>query len=280
MMLPGIHDDPMGMNTLFVNGSESKKADKTGKYAAIRSSCLVEFRIRVVVDNRVKKPNSVSFSPDQIKLDPNLVANSSSISSSKTPSTKNVNSSLIDEISNDDEMLASRLSLQLTADEILNACKSHGLNGIQNTCLLKPGRLRTQLLRKLAAKTDSDVLRAAVSEDIDDNIECSDDDVDDSLPYGGYEDKKNEPTNMFPAAPSVVLETKKDAHSPHLQYFCLSNPISVVRGLAAVLRMDLSLFSTKTLVELDPEHVVEVRTQRQMPSDENWDSNGSKKAWK
>ena len=71
-------------------------------------------------------------------------------------------------------------------------------------------------------------------------------------------EEKVAPVNLSPPGPSVILETKKDAYSPHLEYFCLSNPISVVRGLGHVLRLDLGLFSTKTLVESDPEHVVEV----------------------
>ncbi len=47
------------------------------------------------------------------------------------------------------------------------------------------------------------------------------------------------------------------------------------------MKLDLGLFSSKTLVETDPEHVIEVRTQRQQPSDDNWDSqNKSKRVWK
>ena len=86
--------------------------------------------------------------------------------------------------------------------------------------------------------------------------------------------------NLLPAGPSVILETKKDAYSPHLEYFCLSHPILVVRGLGHVLRLDLGLFSTKTLVESEPDHVVEVRNQRQQPSDENWDVQSKRRVWK
>lgn len=113
-------------------------------------------------------------------------------------------------------------------------------------------------------------------------------DVDDSLPNGvsgptsSYlkkNDIKGEPGPL--PAPSVVLETKRDALSAHLQYFCLSNPISVVRNIGNVLKLDLGLFSSKSLIETDPDHVVEVRTQRQQPSDENWDVHGkTKRVWK
>uniref|UniRef100_A0A672RYI4 [histone H3]-trimethyl-L-lysine(27) demethylase n=1 Tax=Sinocyclocheilus grahami TaxID=75366 RepID=A0A672RYI4_SINGR len=43
---------------------------------------------------------------------------------------------------------------------------------------------------------------------------------------------------------------------------------------------DLGLFSTKTLVEANPEHLVEVRTQLSQPTDENWDVTGSRKMWR
>jgi len=45
--------------------------------------------------------------------------------------------------------------------------------------------------------------------------------------------------------------------------FCTDpkNPVTVIRGLAAALKLDLGLFSTKTLVESNPECTVEVRTQ-------------------
>jgi hypothetical protein len=69
---------------------------------------------------------------------------------------------------------------------------------------------------------------------------------------------KRHEINLSPPGPSVILSTKKDAQSPQLEYFCLTHPISVVRGLGLVLRLDLGLFSTKTLVETDPGHIVEV----------------------
>jgi len=43
---------------------------------------------------------------------------------------------------------------------------------------------------------------------------------------------------------------------------------------------DLGLFSTKTLVEANPEHLVEVWTQLSQPADENWDTAGTKKMWR
>ncbi|RZF43322.1 hypothetical protein LSTR_LSTR001583 [Laodelphax striatellus] len=84
---------------------------------------------------------------------------------------------------------------------------------------------------------------------------------------------------LLPPTPSVYLENKKDAFSPRLQEFCLKHPIAVVRGLAAALKLDLGLFSTKTLVEANPDHMVEVRTQVQQTSDENWDPMLGRRGW-
>ncbi|XP_073472373.1 lysine-specific demethylase 6A isoform X3 [Aquarana catesbeiana] len=89
-------------------------------------------------------------------------------------------------------------------------------------------------------------------------------------------DKLNPPT------PSIYLENKRDAFFPPLHQFCTSpnNPVTVIRGLAGALKLDLGLFSTKTLVEANTEHIVEVRTQLLQPSDENWDPTGTKKIWR
>ena len=43
---------------------------------------------------------------------------------------------------------------------------------------------------------------------------------------------------------------------------------------------DLGLFSTKTLVDANPDHLVEVRTQLAQPTDENWDPSASRKMWR
>ncbi|XP_072555680.1 lysine-specific demethylase 6A isoform X1 [Paramormyrops kingsleyae] len=89
-------------------------------------------------------------------------------------------------------------------------------------------------------------------------------------------DKLNPPT------PSIYLENKRDAFFPPLHQFCTnpSNPVAVIRGLAGALKLDLGLFSTKTLVEANPEHLVEVRTQLSQPADENWDATGTRKVWR
>lgn len=53
----------------------------------------------------------------------------------------------------------------------------------------------------------------------------------------------------------------------------------MVRGLASALKLDLGLFSTKTLVEANPDHTIEVRTQVMQTSDENWDLTQAKRVW-
>ena len=84
---------------------------------------------------------------------------------------------------------------------------------------------------------------------------------------------------LQPPTPSVFLENKKHAFSPQLQEFCLKHPIAVVRQLGAALKLDLGLFSTKTLVEANPDHSVEVRTQVNQGADENYDLQSHKKVW-
>ncbi|CAO2617890.1 Histone demethylase UTY [Lemmus lemmus] len=87
---------------------------------------------------------------------------------------------------------------------------------------------------------------------------------------------------LNPPTPSIYLENKRDAFFPPLHQFCINpkNPVTVIRGLAGALKLDLGLFSTKTLVEANNEHMVEVRTQLLQPADENWDPSGTKKIWR
>lgn len=63
---------------------------------------------------------------------------------------------------------------------------------------------------------------------------------------------------LLPSPPSIFLETKKDLTTKKLQEYCQSNPISIVRNIASVLKLDLGLFSTKTLVESNPDHKIEI----------------------
>ncbi|XP_054401461.1 histone demethylase UTY isoform X27 [Pongo abelii] len=136
------------------------------------------------------------------------------------------------------------VSICPSSTEVLKACRNLGKNGLSNSCILldkcPPPRPPTS-------------------------------------PYPPLpKDKLNPPT------PSIYLENKRDAFFPPLHQFCTNpkNPVTVIRGLAGALKLDLGLFSTKTLVEANNEHIVEVRTQLLQPADENWDPTGTKKIWR
>nr|CAD7428039.1 unnamed protein product [Timema monikensis] len=132
-------------------------------------------------------------------------------------------------------------NIDMDAKMVLDSCKGHGINGVSNCSILSDRAPPPQ------------------------------------PPEAPQQRLTRE--QLLPPTPSVYLENKKDAFSPQLQEFCLKHPIAVVRGLAAALKLDLGLFSTKTLVEANPDHSVEVRTQMQQTSDENWDPQQGRKVW-
>ncbi|XP_058147759.1 lysine-specific demethylase 6A-like isoform X6 [Dasypus novemcinctus] len=136
------------------------------------------------------------------------------------------------------------VSIYSSSAEVLKACRNLGKNGLSNSSIL---------LDKCPPPRPP------------------------STPYPPLpKDKLNPPT------PSIYLENKRDAFFPPLHQFCTNpnNPVTVIRGLAGALKLDLGLFSTKTLVEANNEHLVEVRTQLLQPADENWDPTGTKKIWR
>ena len=63
---------------------------------------------------------------------------------------------------------------------------------------------------------------------------------------------------LFPSPPIIFLESKKETMSKKLQEFCQSSPISIVRNMATVLKLDLGLFSTRALVENDPDQKIKI----------------------
>ncbi len=87
------------------------------------------------------------------------------------------------------------------------------------------------------------------------------------------------PMDVFPSTPSIFVRTAEEAFSPQLFEFCLQKPIVVVRNLSSVCGMDLSLYSTKKLVQAHPSHPVEMRTQMEQMSNENWDPAMTKQVW-
>ncbi|XP_056099491.1 lysine (K)-specific demethylase 6A, like isoform X2 [Rhinichthys klamathensis goyatoka] len=139
---------------------------------------------------------------------------------------------------------SSTVSIYPTSADVLKACRNLGKNGVSSSRILLNKCPPPRLPPPPAPPLDKD--------------------------------KLNPPT------PSIYLENKRDAFFPPLHQFCTnqSNPVTVIRGLAGALKLDLGLFSTKTLVEANPEHLVEVRTQLCQPADENWDSSGQRKQWR
>jgi len=158
---------------------------------------------------------------------------------------------LLDKSSNDKP-----LSIEMNSAELIEYCQDLGLDGEMNLNLFSDDELKQQ-------------------EDFHHEI-CPNPQLIDPIcaPYPPIA-----PNKLQPPTPSLYLDNKKDAHSPQLQQFCLAYPITVVRGMANVLKLDLGLFSTKTLVESNPDHLIEVRTQLAQPSDENWHPTKKQMVW-
>lgn len=177
----------------------------------------------------------------------------SSLSSSTTVTTAAINKSEVTNISKIEPMMnlkleslcesqpEQELNIEMDARTVIEACKGQGLKSVPNCSILSDRS-------PPPAPPDPPTQRLTKEQ-------------------------------LLPPTPSVYLENKKDAFSPHLQEFCLKHPIAVIRGLAAALKLDLGLFSTKTLVEANPDHGIEVRTQMQQTSEENWDPALIKKVW-
>ncbi|KAJ8310175.1 hypothetical protein KUTeg_012040 [Tegillarca granosa] len=166
------------------------------------------------------------------------VKNELSSSSDKTALAlpKNITSSLSSLSSTSSILSACNVGISMKGKTIMETCKGFGKNGITTSMLDDRGPPRPP-----------------------------------SPPYPPLpKDQLNPPT------PSVYLETKKDAFSIELQQYCYSQPTVVIRGLAGALKLDLGLFSTKSLVEANADHPVEVRTQKQQPPDDNRDQYGNK----
>ncbi|XP_067948145.1 histone demethylase UTY-like [Watersipora subatra] len=87
------------------------------------------------------------------------------------------------------------------------------------------------------------------------------------------------PEHLTPATPTITIECKKDAMSSDLKRVAMAQPIVLVKSLTNVLRLNLGLFSTKTLVETAPDHPCEVRTQRKYNVEETLDAHGNQ-TWK
>ncbi|XP_065682010.1 lysine-specific demethylase 6A isoform X1 [Hydra vulgaris] len=86
---------------------------------------------------------------------------------------------------------------------------------------------------------------------------------------------------LNPPTPSITINDRREAMTPALRNFCLDkrNPVTVIKGLCKSLKLDLSLFTTRRLVEQNPDHPIEIRHQRQQNTTENWDEEGKMNVW-
>merc|ERR1719494_130368 len=68
---------------------------------------------------------------------------------------------------------------------------------------------------------------------------------------------------LYPPTPSITIENRREAVSPALRNFCIDkrNPVTVIKGMCKALKLDLSMFTTRRLVEQNPEHPMEIRHQ-------------------
>uniref|UniRef100_A0A1I8BMQ8 JmjC domain-containing protein n=1 Tax=Meloidogyne hapla TaxID=6305 RepID=A0A1I8BMQ8_MELHA len=81
--------------------------------------------------------------------------------------------------------------------------------------------------------------------------------------------------NLLLKTPVVLVENHREAMAIELQRFCYTQPVVLIHGLTLALKIDLSQFSTKTLIQTAADHEVEVRTQYKMPYDVNVDQMGN-----
>ena len=84
---------------------------------------------------------------------------------------------------------------------------------------------------------------------------------------------------LLPPTPCVYVNDRREAFSPQLLDLCLKRPIVLVRNLANACGMDLGLYTTRKLVETNPNHPLEMRSQMEQTSDENWSANMEAPVW-
>lgn len=90
--------------------------------------------------------------------------------------------------------------------------------------------------------------------------------------------ERNEKHPLIMKTPILTIDNRKEALSIELQRYLDSSTIACIRGLTSCLRLDLSLFSTKAVVEIDGGQEIEVRTQYHLPPETNCD-HASVKTW-
>ncbi|CZR14612.1 JmjC domain-containing protein [Caenorhabditis elegans] len=90
--------------------------------------------------------------------------------------------------------------------------------------------------------------------------------------------ERSEKHPLILKTPILTVDNRKEAQSLELQRFLDGSTISCIRGLTGCLRLDLSLFSTKAVAEIDGNQEIEIRTQYQLPPETNCD-HASQQTW-
>lgn len=84
---------------------------------------------------------------------------------------------------------------------------------------------------------------------------------------------------LLPCTPTICLSNKNEIFNPWVRQFCLRQPIVLIQNLVKFLDFDLSLFTTDTLVKVNPQGIIEERIQMAQNSEENWDEAYKQKVW-
>ncbi|QQP38964.1 Uncharacterized protein FKW44_019694, partial [Caligus rogercresseyi] len=114
------------------------------------------------------------------------------------------------------------------------------------------------------------------------NISMSSEDISRSCGRLGPMPAMGITSSLLPGPPPTPPDRPKSTLTkeqllPPTPSFCLQHPITVVRGIASALKMDLGLFSTKTLAQSQPTHPIEIWTQKRTCPPEDNDMSGASK---
>lgn len=84
---------------------------------------------------------------------------------------------------------------------------------------------------------------------------------------------------LSPSSPIIHLSHKTEAFEPWVEEFCWDYPIVVIRSLTRLIHLNHELFYPKSIAAKYPRSGMEMRTQMQQTSLENWDETYSKNVW-
>ncbi|KMQ96159.1 histone demethylase utx [Lasius niger] len=84
---------------------------------------------------------------------------------------------------------------------------------------------------------------------------------------------------LSPSIPIIQLDKKLEGFEPWVEEFCRKYPIVMIRNLCSLVGFKLSLFWAESIAKKHPKDKMEIRTQMQQISNENWDETYSKNIW-